>query len=169
MHCSTPGLPVHYQLSVYSNTCPLSRQCHLIISFSVVPFSFCLQSFPASGSFQMSQFFTSGGQSVQVSASTSVLLMNIQDGFPTMDWLDFLAVQGTLKSFLQQHSSKASILRRSAFFIAHLYHTVLSYPYMTTGKITALMRRTFVGKVMSLLFNKLSRLVITFFQGVSIF
>ena len=74
-----------------------------------------------------------------------------------MDWFDLLAVQGTLKSLLQHHSSKASILRHSAFFIAQL-----SYPYMTTGKSIALTRWTFVGKVMSLLFNMLSRLVITF-------
>ena len=72
-----------------------------------------------------------------------------------MDWLDLLAVQGTLKSLLQHHSSKASILQHSAFFIVQLSH-----PYMTTGKTTALTRRTFVGKVMSLLFNMLSRLVI---------
>ena len=74
-----------------------------------------------------------------------------------MDWLDLLAVQGTLKSLLQHHSSKASILRCSAFFTVQL-----SYPYMTTGKTIALTRRTFVGKVMSLLFNMHSRLVITF-------
>ena len=74
-----------------------------------------------------------------------------------MDWLDLLAVQGTLKSLLQHHSSKASILQRSAFFIVQLSH-----PYMTTGKTIALTRQTFVGKVMSLLFNMLSRLVITF-------
>ena len=74
-----------------------------------------------------------------------------------MDWLDLLAVQGTLRSLLQHHSSKASILRRSAFFTVQLSH-----PYMTTGKTIALTRRTFVGKVMSLLFNTLSRLVITF-------
>ena len=74
-----------------------------------------------------------------------------------MDWLDHLAVQGTLKSLLQHHSSKASILQRSAFFIVQL-----SYPYMTTGKTIALNRQTFVDKVMSLLFNMLSRLVITF-------
>ena len=74
-----------------------------------------------------------------------------------MDWLDLLAVQGTLKSLLQHHSSKASILLHSAFFIVQLLHS-----YMTTGKTIALTRRTFVGKVMSLLFNMLSRLVITF-------
>ena len=76
-----------------------------------------------------------------------------------MDWLDLRAVQGTLKSFLQHHSSKTSILRHSAFFTVQLSH-----PYMTTGKIIALTRRTFVGKVMSLLFNMLSRLVITLSQ-----
>ena len=74
-----------------------------------------------------------------------------------MDWLDLLAVQGTLKSLLQHHSSKASILRRSAFFTVQLSH-----PYMTSGKTIALTRRTFVGKVMSLLLNTLSRLIITF-------
>ena len=81
-----------------------------------------------------------------------------------MDWLDLLAVQGTLKSLLQHHSSKASTLQHSAFFIVQLSHA-----YMTTGKTTALTRWTFVGKVISLLFNMLSMLVITFFQGVSIF
>ena len=74
-----------------------------------------------------------------------------------VDWLDFLVVQGTLKSLLQYYSSKASIFQRSAFFVVQLWH-----PYMTTGKTIALTRRTFVGKVMSLLFNMLSRLVITF-------
>ena len=77
--------------------------------------------------------------------------------FFRMDWLDLLAVQGTLKTLLQHHSSRASILRCSAFFTVQL-----SYPYMTTGKTIALTRRTFVGKVMSLLLNMLSRLVITF-------
>ena len=81
-----------------------------------------------------------------------------------MDWLDLLAVQGTLKSLLQHHSSKASILWLSAFFLVQLSH-----PYMTTGKTIALTRQTFVDKVMSLLLNMLSRLVITFFQGVSLF
>ena len=81
-----------------------------------------------------------------------------------MDWLDLLAVQGTLKSLLQHHSSKPSILQGSAFFTVQLSH-----PYMTTGKTIALTRWTFVGKVMSLLFNMLSRLVITFLQGVRVF
>ena len=80
-----------------------------------------------------------------------------------MDWLDLLAIKGTLKSLLQHHSSKASILWHSAFFMVQLSH-----PYMTTGKTIALTRQTFVGKVMSLLFNMLSRLIITSFQGVSV-
>ena len=140
----------------YPNSCPLS-QCHPTISYSVVPFSSCLQSFPASGSFQMSQFFTSGGQSTGVSASESVLPMNTNEHSFRMDWLGLLAVQGTLKSLLQHHSSKASILRCSAFLAVQLSH-----PYMTTGKTIALTRWTFVGKVMFLLFNMLSRFVINF-------
>ena len=105
----------------------------------------------------MSQFFASAGQSIGVSASISV--SNEYSGLISfrMDWLDLLAVQGTLKSLLQHHSSKASILRCSAFFIVQLSHT-----YMTTGKTIVLTRWTFFGKVMSVLFNMLSRLVITF-------
>ena len=106
----------------------------------------------------MSHFFSSGGQSMRVSAFSishsneySVLISF------RMDWLDLLAVQGTLKSLLQHHSSKSSILWCSAFFIVQLSH-----PYTTTGKTTALTRWTFVGKVMSLLFNMLSRLAIAF-------
>ena len=105
---------------VYPKPCPLSRWCHLTISSSVVPFSSCPQSLPASGSFQVSQLFTSGGQSIGVSASASVLPMNTQDWSPWMDWLDLLAVQGTLKSLPQYHSSKASILRCSDFFTVQL-------------------------------------------------
>ena len=89
----------------YSNSCPSCRWCHSTISSSVVPFSSCLQSFPASESFPMSQFFTSGGPSIGVSASASVLPMTIQKLISSrMDWLDLLAVQGTLKSLLQHHS-----------------------------------------------------------------
>ena len=140
---------------VYSNSCPLSWWCHPTISSSVIPFSSCLQSFPASESFQMTQVFASGGQSIGVSASTSVLPMNIQDWFP-LGWIS-LQSKGLFKSLLQHHSSKASILLCSAFFVVQLSH-----PYMTTGKTIALTRRTFADKVMSLLFNTLSRLVITF-------
>ena len=81
-----------------------------------------------------------------------------------IDWLDLLAIQGTLKSLLQHHSSEASILQCSAFFIVQLLH-----PYMTTGRTIALTRHIFVGKVMSLLFNMLARLVITFLEGANIF
>jgi len=141
---------------VYPNSHPSSRWCHPAISSSVVPFSSCPKSFPSSGSFPMSQLFAWGGQSIGVSASASVFPMI---SFK-MDWLDLLAVQGTLKSLLQHHHSKASILRCSAFFIAQLSH-----PYMTTGKTIALTRWTFVDKVMSLLFNKLSRLVSIWMQS----
>ena len=103
----------------------------------------------------MSQFFASGGQSIGASASVSVLPNEYSRLIPfRIDWLDLLAVQGTLKSLLQHHSSKASILQCSAFFIVQLSH-----PYMTTGKTIALTRQTFVGKVTSLFFNILSRLV----------
>ena len=122
-----------------SNSCPLSRWCHPTISSSVTLFS-CLQSFPASGSFPKSQFFPSGAK---------VLELQLQhQSFQWTPRTDLLAVQGTLKSLLQHHSSKESILQHSAFFTVHLSH-----PYMTTGETKALTRRTFVGKLMSLLFN----------------
>ena len=107
----------------------------------------------------MSQLFASGGQRIGASASASVLPVNEYSELISfrIDWFDLLAVQGALKSLLQHHSSKASILRHSTFFIVQLSH-----PYMTTGKTIALTRWTFVGKVMSLLFNMLSRLVLTF-------
>ena len=109
------------------------------------PFSSCPQSFPASGSFPMSQLFTLGGQSIGVSSSTSVLPMNTQDWSP-LGWTGWISLQSKgFKSLLQHHSSKASILQCSAFFIAQLSH-----PYMTTGKTIALTRWTFVGRVMSL-------------------
>ena len=105
----------------------------------------------------MSQLFASGGQIIGVSASTSVLPMNSQDWFP-LGWTGWISLQAKrLSSLLQHHSSKASILRRSTFFIVQLSH-----PYMTTGKTIALTRWTFVGKIISMLFNMLSRLVITF-------
>ena len=136
----------------HSNSCPSSRWCHPTISSSVVPFSSCLQSFPASGSFQMSQFFASGWPKYW-SISFSISPSDEYSGLISFrtDWLDLRAVQGTLKSLFQHPSSKASILRHSAFFIVRLSH-----PYMTSGKTIALTRRTFVGKVMSLLFNRLS-------------
>ena len=153
----------------YSNLCPSSHWCHPAISSSVIPFSSRLQSFPASGSFLVSQFFASGGQSIRsfsFTISPSNEYSRLDSNIPifqwifttTSDWLDFLAVQGTLKSLLQHHSSKASILWRSAFFTVQL-----SNPYTTTvwiwlwsSQTIALTRQTFVGKVMSLLFNTLS-------------
>ena len=145
----TPGL--------YPNSCPLSHWCHLTTSSCVVPFS-CPQSFPTSGSFQVSQLFTSGGQRIGVSASASVLPMNIQDWFfSRIDWLELFAVQETPKSLLQCHSSKASILQCSTFFMVQLSHL-----YMSTGKTIALTRWTFVGIVMSLFFNMLLRFVMAF-------
>ena len=143
-------------LGACSNSYLLSQWCHSTISSSVVPFSSCLQSFPPSGSFPVNLFFASGGQSI---GSFSISLSNEYSTLSSfrMDWLNRLAIQGTLKSLLQHHSSKASILRYTAFFVVQLSH-----PFMTTGKTKALPRRTFVGKVMSLLFNMLSRLVIAF-------
>ena len=132
---------------VYSNSCLLSWWCHPVISSSVVAFSSHLQSFPASGSFPMSWFFALHDQSIGVSASASY---SGPISF-RMGWLDLLAVQRTLKSLLQYHSSKTSILWCSAFFIVQLSH-----PYVTTGKTVALTWQTFFGKVMSLLFNNVS-------------
>ena len=145
-----------------SDSCLLSWWCHPtrgweVISSSVITFSYYPQSFPASGSFPVSQLFPSGGQSTGASASASVLSMNIQDWFP-LGWtgLIFLLSKG-LSSLPQYHNSKASILWRSAFFMVQLSHL-----YMTTGKTIALTIQTFVGKVISLPFSMLSRFVIVF-------
>ena len=136
---------------VYPNSCPSSQWCHPTISSSLIPFPSCLQSFPASGSFLLSHIFASGGQSIGVSASTAVLPMNIQDWSP-LEWTSWISLKSKgLSSLLQHHSSKASILQRSAFFIVQLSH-----PYVTAGKTIALTRWTFIRKVMSLLFNTLS-------------
>ena len=142
---------------IYSNSCPSSWWCYPTISSSVILFSSCPQSLPASGSFPMNQLFAWGGQSTGVSASASTLPMNTQDWSP-LGWTGWISLQSKgLSSLLQHHSSKASILWCSAFFTVQLSH-----PHMTTGKTIALTRRTFVGRVMSLLFNMLSRLVISF-------
>ena len=128
MDCRMPGLPDHHQPpGVYSDSCPLSQWCHPTISYSVIPFSFCLQSFPASGSFPMSQSFTSGSQCTGVLASASVLPMNIQNRFP-LGWTGWISLQSRGLLSLFQHSSKASVFQCSAFFIVQLSH-----PYMTTG------------------------------------
>ena len=116
---------------VDSNSCPLNRWCHPTILSSVVPFSSCLQSFPASGSFPMSQFFASGGQSIG-SFRFSISPSNEYSGLISfrMDWLDLLAVQGNLNSLLQHHSSKASILWCLAFFIVQLSHPYWKNPLL---------------------------------------
>ena len=116
---------------VCSNSCLLSQWCHPTISSSVAPFSACPQSFPASGSFRMSQFFASGGQRIGGSFSFSISPYNEYSGLISirMDWLDLLAVQGTLKNLLQHHSSKASILQHPVFFMVQLSH-----PYTTIEK-----------------------------------
>ena len=155
MNCSTLGLPVHHQLPEFTQThvhrvgdaiiccCPLFLLPPIPASIRVFSNESTLHMrWPKYWSFSFST----------ISSKETPGLISFR-----MDWLDLLAVQGTLKSLLQHHSSKASILRCSAFFTVQLSH-----PYMTTGKTIALTRRTFVGKVMSLLLNMLSRLVITF-------
>ena len=135
---------------VYPNSCPLRQWCHPTIAFSVIPFS---------SPFNLSQYQGLSNESVlpirwpkSRSFSFSISPSSEYSGLKSfrMDWLNHLEVQGTLKSLLQHHSSKTSILQCSAFFMVQLSH-----PYMTTGKTIALTRRTFVGKVMSLLFNML--------------
>ena len=128
MDCSTPGFPVLPR--VCSNSCQLSWWCHLTISSSAAPFSFCFQSFPASGSFPMSQLFTSGGQSIGASALALIFPMNEYSGLIsfTIDWFDLLSFQGTLKSLPQQPNLKVLILWCWAFFMVPL-----SYPYNATG------------------------------------
>ena len=156
MACSMPGFPVHHQLLELAQThVHLSWWCHPIILSSVVPFSSCLQSFLASGSFPVSQFFASGGQSIGTSAS--VLPTSIQNWFPLgLTGLSSLQSKGFSQS-LQHHSSKASILQCSAFFTVQLSHL-----HMTPGKSIALSIWTFVGEVTSLFFNMLSRFVPAF-------
>ena len=133
MDCSLPGFAVHHQLPELIQTHVHRVSDAIQPSQPVVPFSSCLQSIPESRSFHMSQFFASGGQSIGVAASTSVLSVTIQDLFPLGSRFDLLAVQGALKSLLQHHNLKASILPHSVFFIVQLSH-----PYMATGKSIAL-------------------------------
>ena len=145
----------------YSNSCPSSRWWHPTISSSAVPF--CLQSFPALGSFQMSQLFTSGDQSVGVSASTSVLPVNIQDGFP-LGLASLISLQS--KGILRVFSN--TTVQKHQFFGAQLYGPTFTciHGYWKNHGLT---RQTFVHKEISLLFNMLSRFVIAFFQGASVF
>ena len=158
MNCSRPGLPVHHQLPESTQTMSIESVmlsnhlilcCPLLLMPSIFP-SIKVFSSESALHIMWPKYWT---------FSFNISPSNEYSGLISfrMDWLDLLAVQGTLQSLLQHHSSKASILRHSAFFIVQL-----SYLYMTTGKTIALTRRTFVGKVMSLLFNMLSRLVITF-------
>jgi len=139
------------------NWCPLSQWCYPTISPSVIPFSSCLQSFPASGSFPMSQLFVSGGQSIGASASASVLSMNIQDWFP-LGWTDWISLQSKGLSRVFSNTT----VQKHQFFGTQFSLWSNSHPHMTTGKTIALTRWTFVGKVMSLLCNMLSRLVTAF-------
>ena len=137
--CPSPTPRVHL------NSCPLSRWCHSAISSSVIPFS-CLQSFPASSSFQMSQFFASGRQSIGVSVSALVLPMNIQDWFP-LGWTGCISFQS---KGLARVFSNTTVQKHRCFSAQISLIVQLSHPYMTTGKNIALTRWIFFGKVMPL-------------------
>ena len=163
MNCSTPGLPVHHQLPEFTDTSiesvmPYSHLilCRPLLLLPPVPPSIRVFSSESTLLMRWPKYW---------SFSFSIIHSKEIPGLISfrMDWLDLLEVQGTLKSLLQNHSLKASILRHSAFFTVQLSHR-----YMTTGKTIALTRRTFVGKVMSLLLNMLSRLVITFLPSLLI-
>ena len=140
-----------------SNSCPSNRWCHPTISSSVVPFSSCFQSLPASGPFPISHFFTSSGQNIGTSASASVFPMTIWDWFPLglTDWIS-LSPRDT-----QESSPIPQFRSINPSMLSFLYGLTFA-SYITTGKTITLTRQTFVGKVMSLLFNMLSRLVIAF-------
>ena len=158
MDCSMPGFPVHHQLPEFTQTHVLELvmpSSHLILGRPLL----LLPPIPPSIRVFSSESTLLMRWPKYWSCSFSISPSNEYSGQISfrMDWLDLLAVQGTLKSHLQHHSSKASILQCSAFFIVQLSH-----PYMTTGKTIALTRWTFVDKLMSLLLNMLSRLVITF-------
>ena len=160
MDCSTPGLSVHHQLPEFTQTHAhwdgdIIKSSHLLSSPSPPTFKLSQHQSLLRWVNSLPKFWWPKYWSFSFSISPS----NEYSGLISfrMDWLDFPAIQGTLKNLLQHHSSKASILQHSAFFTVQLSH-----PYMTTGKIMVLTRRTFVGKVMSLLLNMLSRLVITF-------
>ena len=144
---------------VYSNSCPSSWWCHPAISSSVVHFSSCPQSLPVSGSFPMSQFFISGGQSIGASATASVHPMNIQGWFP-LGWTGWISLQS--KGLLSIFSSIT--VQKHPFFSTQPYYG--PNPYMTTGKTIDLTKQTFISKVMSLLCNTLSRFVIAFLPSI---
>ena len=156
MDCSMPGIPVlHCLLESAQTHVRWVGGCHPVISSSVTPFS-CPQGFPASGYFPMSQFLVSGWPKYW-SFSFSINLSSEYSGLISLniDWFDLLTVQGTLRSLLQHHSSKASVLQCSALFMVQLSHSC-----MTTVKTIALTIWTFFGKVISPLFKTLSRFVI---------
>ena len=160
MDCSTPGLPVlHYFLELaHSHVHGVSDAVHPTISSSVIPFSSRLQSFPASGTFPMSQLFTSDDQNTGASASASALPTSIQGWFPLgLTGLISLLSKGLFNSLLQHHSLKASILWHSAFFTVQLSKNMWPPERPNPWRYGP-----FVGKVMSLLFNTLSRFVIVF-------
>ena len=162
MDCSTSGFCPSPSPGARSNSYPLSRWWHSIVSSSVIPFYSWLHSFPASGSFPMSWLFASDGQSIGASSLASVLPIDIQGRFPLgLTSLISLLSKGPFKSLLQHHSLKASVLQHPIFFMVQLSHL-----YMTTGKTIALTIQTFESKVMLLLFNTLWLL---FFQEASIF
>ena len=142
---------------VHQNPRPSSQWCHPTISSSVIPFSSCLQSFPASGSFQISQLFSSGGQSIGVSASTSVLPMNTQ-GWSPLGWTGWISLKS---KGLSRVFCNTTVQKHQFFGTQILYSPTLTSIH-DHGKTIALTRWTFLGKVMSLLFNMPSRLVITF-------
>ena len=141
---------------VCSNLCPSRQWCHPAISSSVIPFSSCLQSFPASGSFLMSWLFTSGGSSIGASASASVLPMNIQGWF-LLGLTCLISFQSMQLFRVFSNTPHFESTNSTAFFMVQLSH-----PYMNTGKTIALTIQTFVRRVMSLLFNMLSRSVTAF-------
>jgi len=149
---------------VHPDPCPSSQWCHPAISSSVVPFSSCSQSFPASGSFLMSQLFASGGQNTVVSASTSVLPMNTQDWSP-LGWTGWISLPSKGLSRVFSNTT----VQKHQFFSAQLSSQSNFHIHTWPLETIALTRQTFVDKVMSLLFNMLSRLDITFLPGVSIF
>ena len=161
MNRSTPGLPVHHQLPKFTQTHAHRVDDAIQPSHPLCPLLLLPPIPPSIRVFSNESTFRRRWPKYW-SFSFSISPSNEHPGLISfrMDWLDFLAVQGTLKSLLQHHSSKASIFRYSAFFTVQLSH-----PYMTTGKTITLTRWTFVGKVISLLFNTLSRLVITFLPG----
>ena len=161
MDCSTPGFlfTIFWSLLKLMSTESVMPSNHLILCF--LPFSSCSQSFPASGSFPMSRLFELSDQ--YWSFNFSISPSNEYSGLISfkIHWFDLLAVQETLKSILQHHNSKASILWHSAFLVVYLSHQ-----YMTTGNTIALTTQTSVGKVISLLFNMLSRFVIAFLPRI---